>query len=88
MTSQELRGAAKFDHFEQFWLLTNYLVEIATDPQVSIPCSGRASLENLPGVTGDVCSDPINDSKVGRASAERVVAEGIPFLLKEGGGCL
>ena len=47
-TSQRLRGVAKFDHFEQFWLLTNYLEEVTTDPQVSISCSGRASQEKSP----------------------------------------
>ena len=37
------KATSQFDHFEKCWILTNYLVEIALDPQVSILCSGRAS---------------------------------------------
>ena len=41
-TSRGCTLTVKFDYFEHFLLLTNYLGEIATDPQVSILCSGRA----------------------------------------------
>ena len=40
-TSRGCTLTVKFDYFEQFLLLTNYLGEIATDPQVSILCSGQ-----------------------------------------------
>ena len=50
-TSRKLHGVEKFDHSEQCWMLTNYLEEIVTDPQLSFSCSGRASLKKSPHCT-------------------------------------
>ena len=50
---------AMFEHFENFCLGTNYLEEIATDPQVSIQCIERA---NYTPPTSDVPPDDGNIS--------------------------